>query len=259
MKCRWVGRLAAMLPTLVAGLLWVCDDARAQWRLQAGFESFLWHERTRPAVQETGSLVTVAVQAREPGSEGVMLDWAARVYGGTMDYSGVTLFPPVQSAIGRSDHSGAAVEASLRQPLRSGSGAAIAGLGVEAWRRSLGNRQREDYALGYLSLGAEWQPGNQGWFGDAALKLPLWIGEDAHLDRLGFVTNPLLKPARRPSARMRTGWRFPGGLAVLLQLDLWRLGPSQAVLLDHPGQGRLLVQQPAITRATGGLVLQFEF
>ena len=236
--------------------------ARAELTLSAGVEYLYWTESTTPEVKETGPLYALGVAYTQDRDAGALFAYRGKLWGGSVTYEGATLFggTPVEST---TDYFGASneLQARWRKPgTRGGNLDGVLGVGLDVWRRSLSSVQNEDYAIGYLRLGVESGTVESGtWSASLGVKYPFWTYENAHLDEIGFDSNPILRPGKEASAFGSLGYRFTPTLQIVAYYDGFRFGRSESVQANEvaTGQGPTTLVQPATTMSIYGIRLEY--
>jgi hypothetical protein len=142
-----------------------------------------------------------------------------------------------------------------------GNAALIGGLGFDYWNRQLTDVQKEEWFVTSARLGVEL--GNRtrhggGFFAGGGVKYPLYIVEDAHLNDIGFDSNPTLHPGRAPSLYAEIGYRFSEQWMLTGYYDSYRFRESPA---EHTSVGGapFIVFQPQSSVDTFGLRLHVYF
>ena len=232
--------------------------AWAQWSVEGKIERFRWAESTQPGVTETGPRFGLGLGYTQNKTGGWMFAYRGEFYGGDVHYSGATLFggTPVE---GTTTYSGLLNE--LQGIYRSSGGGAqlVTGLGLDYWNRQLTSDQHEEWYVYYVRLGAEFGGRlSHGLFAGAGIKYPVYIYEDAHLDAIGFDSNPKLHPGRSPSFYADLGYRLGRRWTVLGYYDSYRFAESPQVRTSAGGFN-FAVFQPKSQVDTFGLRLQFHF
>lgn len=248
--------------TLAALLASGAPGAHAEFRGGIGTEYFSWVEDTTPEVRETGGLLAAALEFNQPQDEGLLFGYRGRLYAGSVSYEGSELFPPRRPVIGTTEYVGTSQEVQGRYRFLVGDLRPldlVAGAGVDLWQRKLSAIQKEDFVIGFARLGLELEPDRRGWIAGGGLKVPFYTWENAHLDEIGFGSNPVLKPGKAISPYAHLGYRFDGPFAVLLYVDTFRFTRSQAERVTHATQGVVDVLQPASTRVSVGFRVVFHF
>lgn len=236
--------------------------AQAELRGGIGTEYFSWVEDTSPEVRETGGLLAFALEFNQPRDAGLLFGYRGRLYAGAVTYEGSELFPPRRPVTGTTEYAGTSQEVQARYRFLVGDLApldVVAGAGVDLWQRKLSSIQKEDFVIGYARVGLELEPDRRGWIAGGGLKIPFYTWEDAHLDDIGFSSNPVLKPGKAVSPYAHLGYRFDGPFAFLVYLDTFRFTRSPAERVTHATQGVVDVLQPASTRVNVGFRVVFHF
>jgi len=250
--------IAVLLGTPV---LWP-STACAELALSAGVEYLSWKESTTPEVKETGPLYALGIAYSQDRDAGALFAYRGKVWGGSVNYDGATLFggTPVEST---TDYLGASneLQARWRKPGTSaGNIDGVLGVGLDVWRRSLSSVQNEDYAIGYLRLGVEsGTVDSSTWTASMGLKYPFWTYENAHLDEIGFDSNPTLHPDGRISAFGSVGYRFTPTLQLVAYYEGFRFGKSDSVQANEvaTGFGSTTLAQPATNMAIYGIKIEY--
>jgi hypothetical protein len=258
-KWGWARRAFA---SLAAGFLAsLPGQAFAVWSLSGDVEHFRWAESTSPSVTETGPRFGVGGSWLPKKDAGWLLGWKGKVYWGSVDYDGATLFgnTPVQ---GTTRYTGAVNEFVV--VFRPAAAAFerldfVGTVGLDFWERELSSVQREDYSIVFARLGVDYNTrASQGWFAGAGIKKPLYTAEDAHLQDIGFDQNPILRPGKDPSLYAQLGYRFNPHWAALGYYDGYRFGQSASERVTSGGAS-FLVFQPQSKMDLLGLRLVYSF
>lgn len=236
--------------------------AHAELTLSVAAEYFEWKESITPEVKETGPLYALGIAYTQERDAGPLFAYRGKLWGGRVDYEGSTLFSgaPVSDS---TDYLGASNELQLRwrNPGKVGSNVdGVFGAGLDTWRRSLSTVQKEDYAIGYLRLGVESASSYGGdWSVSLGLKYPFWTYENAHLDEIGFDSNPILHPGKDISPYGSIGYRFTEKLQVVAYYESFRFTKSDDVRANEValGHGQTTIFQPASSMAIYGLKLEY--
>jgi hypothetical protein len=243
---------AALLPSI----------ACAELTLSGGVDYLRWKEITVPAVKETGPLYGLGVAYTQNRDEGALFAYRGKLWGGSVNYDGATLFggTPVQST---TNYTGLSNELQVRwrKPGKTGGNLdGVLGAGLDVWRRSLSSVQNEDYAIGYLRLGVESGTDDSSrWTVSMGFKYPVWTYENAHLDQIGFDSNPILHPGRQISPFGSLGFRFTPKLQIVGHYDGFRFGRSSPVQANEVamGLGPTTLVQPATTMSVFGIRVEY--
>jgi hypothetical protein len=236
--------------------------ACAELTLSGGAEYLLWRETGVPEVKETGPVYTLGLAYTQNREAGALFAYRGRIWGGTVNYNGAALFggTPME---GDTNYAGIGNELQIRwrRPGKAGGNLdGVLGAGLDVWRRSLTSVQQEDYAVGHLRIGVESGTDESSrWTVALGLKLPVWTYENAHLDRIGFDSNPILHPGREMSPYGSLGYRWSEKLQIVGYYDGFRLGKSETVHANEiaAGLGSMTLFQPATTLSVYGLRLEY--
>ena len=199
-----------MRPILAAAAIAVSAPAQAGWSITGDVERFRWSEAISPSVTESGPLFGLGVRYSRELRGDWQFGYQGRFYFGLVDYNGAFLATGAPAG-GNTEYRGFAneVQAIYRLPESPNGFSAVSGLIVDYWNRQLSEDQREEYVVASLRLGLQADPGESpGWFGGGGLKYPFYTREDAHLDDIGFNSNPTLQPKGRVSFYASLGYRF---------------------------------------------------
>ena len=250
---------------LIMSLLLLPGAANAQLALSAGLEYLDWEENVSPPVTEKGWLFTFGVGYTQERYEGLVLAYRGKLWLGSVDYTGATLFTNLPIS-GTTGYTGLTNEAQVRwrNPMQAGDYSLdlVAGLGIDVWQRELSSVQREDYLVTYVRAGIAADSAYEGtWMYAFGIKYPLWVGEDAHLDRIGFDTNPELNPAGKISLYTHVGYRLRDDWAIVGYVDGYRFGQSNQEQVNEVanGYGPMTVYQPASDMLLIGIRLERSF
>jgi hypothetical protein len=246
---------------LLASFVLASGAARAEWDLGIKAERFRWAEDTHPAVTETGPRFGLALGWTQDRETGWLAAWRSELYGGSVEYKGAQLFPPNDPVTSTTEYTGFITELQAIHRFTGGGAALIGGLGFDYWNRQLSSIQSEEWTVIFGRLGGEL--GNRarrggGFFAGAGLKVPIYIAEDAHLDEIGFDSNPTLHPKGALSLYAEVGYRFAEQWMLTGYYDSYRFKKSQEESVTSGG-ARFLVFQPASKVDTFGLRLHVFF
>ncbi|SRR5258708_590542 len=236
--------------------------AWAELTVSGGVDYLHWTETTVPEVKESGPLYTLGLAYTQDRDAGALFAYRGKLWGGTVDYNGATLFggTPVNST---TNYTGLNNELQVRwrKPgKRGGTLDGVLGAGLDVWRRSLSSVQKEDYAIGYLRLGVESGTDDSSkWSVSLGFKYPVWTYENAHLDEIGFDSNPILHPGKEISPFGSLGYRFASQWQVVGYYDGFRFGRSTAVQANEvaTGLGPTTLVQPATTMSIFGIRIEY--
>ena len=236
--------------------------SQAEFAVNAGVEYFDWTEDTTPKVKETGPMFTLGLAYTQDREKGWLFAYRGKIWGGSADYEGATLFggTPLKST---TNYEGINNELQARWRRVGTSGSSldgVLGLGLDLWRRELSSIQKEDYSIGYLRLGIESNANYNGqWTVGLGLKFPFWTYENAHLDEIGFDSNPILHPGREVSPYGSLGYRFTPKFQVVGYYDGFRFGKSNEVQANEiaNGLGPTTLFQPSSSMAIYGIKFEY--
>jgi hypothetical protein len=243
--------LALMLPGI----------AGAELIVNAGIEYFYWKESTTPEVTETGPLGTIGLSWTQDVDSGVLFGYRGKVWWGSVAYEGSTLIGNTPLT-GDTHYLGIDNEFQLRVRRTSIGGNrldGVFGLGLDVWRRSLSSVQNEDWQVGYVRLGIESGAFDVGkWSVATGLKLPVWTREDAHLNDIGFDSNPQLSPGKDLSAYANLGYRIAQRWQMVAYYDSFRFKRSDEVQATLIGTGPQTLFQPPSKMDVIGLRFEYQ-
>jgi hypothetical protein len=254
----WKFRIAVVLGAAVL----LPSIARAGLTLSGGVDYLYWNETTVPEVKETGPLFGLGLAYTQNRDAGALFAYRGKLWGGTVNYDGGTLFggTPVKST---TNYTGLSNELQVRwrKPGNPGGNLdGVLGVGLDVWRRSLSSVQKEDYAIGYLRLGVESGTDDSSkWSVSLGFKSPIWTYQNAHLDQIGFDSNPILHPGKEISPFGSLGYRFTPKLQIVGYYDGFRFGRSAAVQANEvaTGLGPTTLVQPASTMSVFGIRVEY--
>ena len=233
----------------------------AEWSVSGDIEHFRWRETIAPSVAESGVRYGVGGQWLPAKDTGWLLGWKGRLYRGSVDYDGATLFggAPLRST---TSYTGVLNEfLAVYRPggTRFGALDIVTGLGFDVWERRLSARQNETYTVAFLRLGVDYGArAAGGWFGNGGVKQPIFVREYAHLRDNGFDQNPILHPGRGASVYGQLGYRFSSRWSLAGYYDGYRFGRSRAEPATLGGAS-FTVFQPKSRMEVLGLRLAFSF
>ena len=235
----------------------------AQVSLNGGIEYFRWEEDTSPTVAETGPLFNFGLDYFTPTQAGLVLGYRGRIWFGSVDYEGSTLFPPHTAVESTTDYTGFSNEVQMRYRKMSQANRLVDlvfGLGYDAWERKLSSIQREDFDVFFARLGFESHAGPAGaWSFGGGIKYPFATREDAHLNEVGFDANPKLEPEGAPSLYAEVGYRINPRWRLVGYYDGYRFEQSDPVEVNDlvMGLGAVTLVQPESTMSVFGLKLEY--
>ncbi len=252
-------------------VLSVAPVTQAAWDVGGGLEHFQWTEYPEGIngnPRETGMRSALFVNWAQDAGEGVSLAWRAKLYGGTVDYDTFvsSTGAPVTT---KTDYSGAASEGQLyfRDDLGGYKLDYLGSLGLDSWRRSIRNvgfDQIEDYYILFMraALRLAKPRSEAGFHAELGIKYPFWTRENAHLDTLGYTSNPPLSPKGRVSGYTEVGYRINARFDVVGYYDSWRFGRSDDVRANKPTDpagAYWLIYQPRSSMDALGVKLLVSF
>jgi hypothetical protein len=235
----------------------------AQLAFFGGVSWFHWDEDTSPEVTESGPLFDLGFEYFTPGDIGLILGYRGRLWFGETDYEGSTLFPPHTPVEATTDYMGFSneLQGRYRRPANAGRFSDVVfGLGYETWERQLSRIQSEDYRVLYARLGFENSSRQvRSWSFGGGIKYPFWTDEDAHLDEVGFDSNPALEPGGAVSLYAEVGYRFDPRWRLVGYYDGYRFNESDPVQVTDTvmGMGTVTIVQPASVMSVLGLRLEY--
>lgn len=253
---------------LAFAVLTLMPDARAEWDVGGGMESYQWKEYPTGfsgSPTEKGPRLAAFVNWTQTRDAGLLLGWRAKVYGGTVGYDTFEILSgnPVST---QTEYTGASSEGQLL--FRHGMGTMrmdeVLGLGLDTWRRSIrngGGNQTEDFSILFLRAGIRMHRGTAtpGFHGELGIKYPFATRENAHLADYGYTTNPALTPKGAVSAYAEFGYRVNAKFGVIAYYDSWRFNASDAVVVRDGSNVLWSVLQPKSSMDALGLKLQASF
>lgn len=248
---------------VVAAIVCLPAVSHAQLTLSASVEYLQWEEDTSPAVKEDGPLLALGIGYTQRRDSGFLLGYRGRLWLGTVDYEGSTLFTN-QPVVSTTDYLGLTneLQGRWRKPLKNDKyrSNVLVGLGVDAWSRELSPVQREDYLVAYLRAGVEFDSASEKtWLGGIGVKYPFWVREDARLTDIGFDSNPELTPGSRLSGYAHLGYRFNTKWSVVGYADGYRFSKSDPVTVNEirQGLGTVTLVQPGSDMLFIGIKLEY--
>lgn len=251
---------------LVASILAIPLSVEATWDVGGGQEDYRWTEYPvgfSGNPKESGLRSALFVNWNQDGESGALFAWRAKLYGGTVDYDTFLLSngAPVST---KTDYSGASSEAQLvyRDDLGSYKLDYLGSLGLDSWRRSIritGGEQIEDYSILFLRAGLRLARSGAGFHGELGVKYPVATREDAHLDTMGYTSNPALSPKGEASGYAELGYRINSMFDVRFYYDSWRFGRSDDVTVTDTTGSSWFIYQPKSSMDAKGLKLLVSF
>lgn len=253
---------------LAISLLAITSSAHAAWDAGVGLENFQWIEYPAGATgnpKESGARSALFVDWTQEGDQGALLAWRAKLYGGTVNYDTflISTGAPVST---RTDYNGAVNEGQMfyRDNLGDYKLDYLASLGLDFWRRSIrgtGGDQIEDYSILFLRAGLRLAKSGleTGFHGELGIKYPISSRENAHLDSMGYTSNPSISPKGSVSGYAELGYRINARLDVLGYYDSWRFGRSDNVTATDAAGLAYWIWQPKSNMDALGIKLLFSF
>ena len=247
-----------MVAGLAAASLCTSGVASADWSLNGGIENFRWKESTTPAVKESGLRLTVGLSWRQSKEPGVSAGYDLKAYRGDVDYTGALLFTGTPFS-GETRYRGWSHELqAIWRAAGSALDVVLAG-GVDSWERRLNVGQQEDWLTIYVKLGMAYNAvARQGVTGSLGIKYPAWTRENAHLETVGALNNPKLRPGKEPSLYGTLGYRFNPKWDVTAYYDSFRFKQSNSVAVVTPTAAGTAFQ-PESRMDVFGLKVQHNF
>lgn len=232
-----------------------------------GGEYFSWREYDGDSklLEETGLRHFVGLEAESVPAASWVYGLRSRLYLGRVAYDGQT-----QSGIPHTtdtDYLGWMAELDFTHRFLSSPAAPHAwgitfSFGYDSWLRSLRDKgsvygYEERYDVGYGRLGAVYSS-NQGWLVQGGVRLPFYTSETVGLTRVGYDSDPVLKPKPDYSLyasivySLNPRWDLGG------YYDSYRFRASDSSLVS--GGGSLYsVHQPQSQQDTIGFYLNYRF
>ena len=220
--------------TILASAL-LSPPARAEVDIGAGIEHYTWEETLEGSPlqpREDGFRYALHLKWIEDGNRGLLYAYNAKLYSGRVAYDTFTLVGNTPVSV-QTDYVGTIHEGQLifRERLDSYRLDYVAGLGWDSWRRNINRSQIEDYSIWFLRTGFSLDLPRQGtgFHGGGGLKVPINTIEDAHLDGLGFNSNPQLSPGKGVSLYAELAYRASKYWDIVGYYDSWRFSQSDPV------------------------------
>ena len=242
------------------------QETYAASSIGGSIEDYRWQETIDApplSPQETGQRYAIHIKWNQDKERGVIMGYRGKFYAGQVHYDTFTqsTYTPVATT---TQYSGAVHEgqmyyrfdnAALKLDL-------VGGLGLDTWERSIANKgynQIEDFLIIYLRSGIHIdQPAERGFHGAGGLKYPVYTWEDAHLDNLGYTSNPTLKPGKAVSLYGELGYRISKRWDITGYYDSWRFKRSDTVFTTDGGN-LVGIYQPESRMDAYGVTVQYLF
>ncbi len=234
--------------------------ANAEWSIGAGLEYYRWQEfivgRSETPL-ETGVRNTVNVEWTQDGDYGWLFAYRGKFYFGQVNYD--TFYQQTYTPVSTTtNYIGVANEAQIfhRTAANNYQLDYVGGLGLDTWRRAIGYSQIEDFRIIYLRGGFNIGQPRHGAGLQVGLKYPIMTWEDAHLDDMGFSSNPILQPGKDISLYAQLGYRISARWDVVAYYDSWRFKQSPKVTVTD-NQGSWYIWQPKSSMDAYGLRVMY--
>jgi hypothetical protein len=253
-----------------AGILLLSSVLPAQAEQLAvtfGGEYFSWREYdgSDKLLEETGLRHFVGLDAASVPASNWVYGLRSRVYLGRVAYDGQTQSGTPHTT--DTDYLGWTAELDFTHRFTStvaapGSWGLTLSVGYDSWLRSLRDNAGvsgydERYDVGFGRLGAVYSGGN-GWSVQGGVKLPFYTSESVGLTRIGFDSDPTLKPKPDYSLYATVSYRLNSRWDIGGYYDSYRFRASDSALVT--GDGSLYsVYQPKSQQDTVGFYLNFRF
>ena len=253
---------------LIIAILAVTSSAQAAWDAGGGLEDYQWKEYPDGGTgtpRESGTRTALFVDWTQDGDRGALFAWRAKVYGGTVNYDTFqqSTGAPVST---KTDYGGAVNEGQFfyRDNLGTYKLDYLGGLGLDFWRRSIrntGGDQVENYYILFLRAGLRLAKSRQeaGLHGEIGIKYPISTRENAHLDSVGYTSNPTISPQGAVSGYAELGYRINARFDVLGYYDSWRFGRSANVAATDTAGTAWWIWQPKSNMDALGIKLLVSF
>lgn len=262
-----IARILLTIAVLLSSL-----PVRAAWDIGGALEEYRWveyPEEINGNPRELGLRSALFVNWTEEGEQELLFAWRAKLYAGTVNYDTYLMAPPHEPVSTKTDYNGVASEGQMfyRYNLGTYKLDQIGGLGLDFWRRGIrsnGGSQFEDYSILYARAGLRLSKSRveTGLHGELGVKFPVATNEDAHLDSMGYTSNPALSPKGAVSGYAEIGYRINPRFDVLGYYDSWRFGRSADVMVNTPADAPgtyWLIHQPKSDMDALGIKLLVSF
>jgi len=226
----------------------------AEMTVLAGTESFHWAEFApsgKELLSETGYRPFAGFAYLQDGGAGMLFGYHAKVYSGDVRYDGQTQSgTPVSTT---TSYTGMVNEVDLHYRLRNGPADRyywdlVGGIGLDFWRRDIKSAYSsvlgataagyvEEYLIGYLRAGVNFNRVEYGFQGEAGVKYPISTWEKANLQAgMGADSDPVLEPGKSISYYASLGYRFDSRWNVIFGYDSYRFSRSSSADMTIKGQ-----------------------
>lgn len=232
-----------------------------------GAEYFSWREYDGDSrlLEETGLRHFVGLDAASVPAANWAYGLRSRLYLGRVAYDGQTQTGDPHTTA--TDYLGWTAELDfthrfLSSPAAPQSWGITFSFGYDSWLRALRDKgsvygYEERYDVGYGRLGAVYS-GAHGWSVQGGVKLPFYTSETVGLTRLGFDSDPTLKPKPDYSLYASVNYRLNPRWDLGGYYDSYRFRPSDGALVSH-GASLYNVYQPKSQQDTLGFYLNYRF
>ena len=206
---------------------------------------------------------TVNVEWAQDGDYGWLFAYRGKLYFGQVQYDTYTqqTYTPVSTT---THYSGKAHEAQIfhRTAAANYQLDYVGGLGMDTWKRDIGSTgyfQIEDFRIMYLRGGFNISQPGHGAGLQVGLKYPIMTWEDAHLNSLGYSSNPTLQPGKDISLYAQLGYRISARWDVVAYYDSWRFKQSPEVTATDSQGASWRIWQPKSSMDAFGLRAMYSF
>ena len=241
--------------------------AQAEASIGGSIEDYHWQEtidNSPLSPEEYGLRYAIHLKWTQDRERGLLFGYRGKLYAGKVHYD--TFYQTTSAPVATTtQYSGAAHEGQLSYRVTSTHQQLdyVAGLGLDTWQRSVANNgfnQVEDYLIIYLRSGINLEQAGKGkgLHGGVGLKYPLYTWEDAHLDSLGYDSNPVITPGKDISLYAELGYRINKNWDVLGYYDSWRFKRSKTVMASRGGM-LYGVYQPQSSMDAYGIKAMYSF
>lgn len=256
-----------IIPAILIAMTVFSHGAHAALSVGAGLEDYHWQETIDGAPlspTETGLRYAINLNWMQDGSHGLLFGYRGKLYAGRVHYD--TYYQGTSTPVATTTrYSGVRHEGQLayRTDAADYKLDYIGGLGLDTWQRSINNNgfnQIEDFLVIYLRGGINLgRPSHEaGFHGGGGLKYPVAIWEDAHLDSMGYDSNPILLPKPDISLYAELGYRINNRWDVIGYYDSWRFKQSDIVITSSGGT-LYGIYQPESSMDAYGLRVMYSF